>query len=244
MSTLQDGVLGPTSWLKTKAYGEDVYIDGQLIDPQSVRTFLKPGQGAVVPLLSGAGLHQQLVGHPHAPESTTPLGIVLSILATTVPDLFLFDRILTQLFDLWVELPFEDRWVLRGDGRTVFTLSRPTAGLVVDTTASGAYAPSARISDFPVEDVGTDTALTVIESGSPAAGEILISATARTTTVTTADLSAEAPGVRALVVRHWPVRVYALKSKADEETLPQGVLQTLTLSELVGSVDYDLVVQP
>lgn len=244
MSTIADGVLGPTSWLKTLAYGADVFIDGQLIDPQSLRTFLKPGQGAILPLLSGAGLHQQVVGHPHAPESTTPLGIVLSILATTVPDHFLFDKILTQLFDLWIELPFEETFVLRGDGRTVFTPSRPTAGLVVDTTATGPYAPSARISDFPVEDRGTDTALAVIESGLPAAGEILISATARTTTVTTADLSAEASGVRALVVRHWPIRVQALRSIAAEETLPQGVQQTLTFGELVGSVDYDEVVQP
>ncbi len=241
MSTEQDGVLGPLFWKLNRAYGEDVYIDGQLIDKSQVRTFLKPGQGALLPLLSGAGLHQQLVGHPHAPESTTPLRIVLSILASTVPDFFLFDRILTQLFDLWIELPFEERWVLRGDARTVFTLSRPTAGDVVDLSPSGDYFPRARIEDWPTP--GNEVELTVIDSGIPGAGEILIDLESQSTAVQTADLAAEATGGRALVVKHWPTRRQVLLSIADPQTLGESVQAAMTFSELVRAVDYDAVVQ-
>ena len=240
-----DGVLGPLSWNLTPAYGSDLFINGFLLDPQATRSFLRPGNGASIPMLSGAGLHQLVIAHPDAPESLLPLGLSVSVIETTAASFLESQGALEKSFDLWVEYPIEERWRLRtGDTRTTFTLSRPTAGPLIDLTAGQPHAPRARVSDWPDEDTETDTPLTVIGSGSPSSGEIVISSTARTTTVEVdAALTDAADGTRALVVLHWPLRRQTLVSIATDQAPPTDVLAQLTFREVVALVDYDEVAQ-
>ena len=131
--------------------------------------------------------------------------------------------------------------------RTVFSLSRATAGAVggVDMSPTGNYFPEAYIVDWPLPDPtgATRVDLTVISSGAPAAGEILIDLTEKTTTVQTADLTAEETGDRQLVVRHYPLRRQKLLSMADSSSPGSDVLQVLTFGEIITPVDYDEIVQ-
>jgi hypothetical protein len=244
VSTLQDGTTGPISWGFTRVLGLPILIDGQELDPKEALVLLSPGQVKTVRLLSGTAFNQLVLAHPHAPESVAPIGLTLTKTAQTVVDHLLQLGAFDRPFDLWLEYPIEERWRIRDDGRTVFTLSRPTAGEVVDVTATGPYFPRASIRDFPVENPANETALTVIESGVPAAGEILVDTTTRSTTIQTDDLSVEATGARALVFLHWPVRRMTVSTFQLDETLPQGVTYQLGLEEMVASVDYDAVIQP
>ena len=239
-----DGTRGPRTWLGTPAYAGLVLVDGYQIDDQATRSFLKPGLVRNVRLLSGASYAQRLVAHPHSVEDLTPLNLSLALFAQTVSDHFTLAELLSKSFEMWVELPIEERWRIRPDGRTIFTLSRPTAGTVVPMQAGQKYAPEARISDYPLQNPDTDTPLTVIPSGIPSSGEIVINPISRSTTVQTADLTAEETGARQLIVKHWPLRRQVFRSWAAEETLPQRVLQGLNFVESIEPVTYEDVVQP
>jgi hypothetical protein len=235
-----DKVLGRGSWGATPVLGDDVFIDGLRLDVQSSRAFTTPGQLNVIPLLSGTSFVQNVLSHPDAPESLVADSHTFTLQLQTVQSYFAGRAVLDQVVDLWIERPVDVVWHLRlNDPRTVFTLPRPTPGLLVDTTAAGKYTPIAAIRDFPKPFLGTDVDLTVIEVGpSVAVGEILIDPTIETTTVETGDLAGELDGSRALWVRYYPLRL-CVGGPEQISHGDGGLVSTFTLDESVVAADYD-----
>lgn len=243
MSANVDGVGGHLTWAATKLFGGPVFIDGRQLDKQLARGFLRAGAGAQIPLLSGTSLFQRIVPHPHAAEDTSPMNLTLTIHEKTVEGFFEVSRLSSRLFELWIELSEDVVFRLRpsgtgGEVRTEFTLPRPTGAGTVDTSSTGPYPPKAWLADFPVKGLETATPLTVIETGVPAAGEILIDAVTSSTIVTTSDLSAEPTGTRALVVRHYPIRFYWAPTLETSQTSADGVDHTFSMPEVVPAVEY------
>lgn len=164
-----------------------------------------PEIGIGIPMLGGGAVYQRTAASVLAPLSLKPDTFNLLLDGITDTEHWQLSSMLSTAqaspVTMFVEWPRTCEWLITG-GRTVWTLDRSTAYGTIDYAD---YAPTAYIRDLgaPTGDV-----LTVINSGTPSAGEILVSDTTDATTVTTVDLVADAG--RVLVLRYHPMRLVTI----------------------------------
>lgn len=208
--------LGPLTWTDLPVLRSAPIVAGrQLIEGPTSWAASHPGGAPGIPTAGGTTLRQRLPADRLAPQMAQQ-ALTFSGLAVEAEDW----RHLVQVqqsggaFDFFVEWSVVDTWRIRADDpvRTLFQLSRPYP---LDLFTRVALPPRAVVEDVP----GSPTPLgpqelTIIGSGVPGPGEILIADGTRVVEVQTDDLAPEGPW-RQLSLHYFPMYVVTISSASQ-----------------------------
>ena len=190
--------------------------------------------GGVVPMIGGRTIYQASPSTEFAPLGLSPIEASLDLEGVSEADR---DRIESAWLEsevnpaeIFVEIAMIDLFTIPAEAKTTWTLSR---SLPYSRVSDADFAVSAAVIDR-TQTGSTETALTVISSGTPSAGELAYD-TAVGDSVTTADMSADAGKI--LRVKYTPLRLFIMAM--DEDVSETGGLDiALELSEHIPSRVY------
>lgn len=209
--------LGPLTWTDLPVLKSAPIVAGrQLIEHPTSWAASHPGGAPGIPTAGGTSLLQRAPADRLAPRMAQQ-SLTFSGRAVEAEDW----RHLVQVqqsgsaFTFFAEWPVVDTWRLREDDpvRTLFQLSRPYP---LDLFTRAALPPRAVVEDVPNSPTPLGPQeLTVIGSGVPGPGEILIADGTRVVEVETADLAPEGPW-RQLSLHYFPMYVVTITSSTQD----------------------------
>lgn len=231
--------LGYANWTTLVLRNGPIIAGRQMGGSRFTVSAADPPAGIAVPHLTGSSVHQYPAAPSAAPMNLDGADMVLSIDGIGLEADFdhlleVKQRAAYDPVEVFIEIPTVDVWILRGDGTTVWTLTRSFA---FATAGYANYIPTAKIIDHP--NSGADAspiALSIVTAGTPTSTEFKVDNTADGTSIELANQDAEVG--RSVVLKYHPLRKFVIGStELDAEEFNSMILE-VELIEVVPSRSY------
>lgn len=222
-------IVGYLGWARRTF--RQVWLDGRKLQavPRTL-TFTSPADDVSIRMADGSHVHQQRLAGPDAPAGVSPFAVSFDVLVREQDWLILEEaRVAGQPIRFFPEWWHVDVWLIAngGPGRTLWRTSRRTPWDPVSEVDKTTHPPEAAVDG---------TALTVVSTSPPAAGEIFVPDTnnvgqGNNAEVETQDLAGSAR-LRLVYPPEYLVRIESLQQQAAR---PNELRASVTLQELIAA---------